>query len=96
MLMSNMVNYFDRCNPHSKGLWVLSNFYLFLAGSLLLQVGFLQLKEVSGSHSPVAVCGLLRALASLSQSVGFRACGLHSVALALGLSCFAACGISAP
>ena len=93
--MSNMVNYFDRCNPHNKGLWVLSNFYLFYFWLIWVFVvaSGLSLVEVSGSYSPVAVCELLIAAASLSRSMGFKAHGLHSVALALGLSCSAACEI---
>ena len=66
MLMSNMVNYFDRCNPHKKGLWVLGNFYLFyfwLSWVFVVASG-LSLVEVSWSRPPVAVCGLLIAVAS--------------------------------
>ena len=44
-----------------------------------------------GSYSPAAVVGLLIAVASLFQSMGFRAHGLSS--LAHRLTCPAACGI---
>ena len=71
--MSNMVNYFDRCNPHNKGLWVLSNFYLFYFWLIWVFVvaSGLSLVEVSGSYSPSS-----GVRASHSSSFSFEEHGL--------------------